>query len=74
VIFQVISKKMPKVYAFVSHQVIDVTTLIDFTRRWNTKMHDDYINGRVACTHRAMDDVEVAISALCWFRGRMFVA
>ena len=67
--------KMPEVYEFLSHRVVDLTTCKYFMENFNAAKHDAFMKAQEKCkyTHRAMDDVEASIQAFSWCRDHMLV-
>ena len=65
------------IYDFVSHQVVDVSTLLSLCKRWNPVLISELestnaLNDRQKM-HRAMFDVEDSIRTLKWCRQNLFV-
>lgn len=64
---EVLKREMPEAYAHMSHQIIDVSTVVGLTSRWSP---GDLV-GRPEQTgkgHRAMSDVEHSIETLKFFK------
>jgi len=70
---EVLKVEMPRLYRYVSHQIMDVTgffrlariCLPNKVREWDRRDNSRY-------DHRAMNDVEESITALRWVRKNVF--
>ena len=63
----------PEVYHFMSHQVIDVTTIRGLMSRWLPMKVEEFKEAKLAeCNHRAMNDVDSSLEALRWMRSNVF--
>jgi len=73
---EVLKIRMPKVYAFISHQILDMSTILGLMNRW---LPDKYIDHKAdqgahaSYDHRAMNDTESSIQTARWARANLFV-
>mmetsp|Transcript_5160 Transcript_5160/g.11422 ORF Transcript_5160/g.11422 Transcript_5160/m.11422 type:complete len:323 (+) Transcript_5160:94-1062(+) len=66
---EVLKERIRPVYDHMSHQIIDVTTLLLLCNRWGIK---HWKEGDTATAHRAMGDVERSVSTLLFLRETAF--
>lgn len=69
---EVIQRQMPKFYRYLSHQIIDISSILRVAGTWAA----DKMNNRPAKTtnydHRAMNDVRDSIESMRWIRDELF--
>lgn len=75
----VLKDRMPAIYEHMSHQIIDVSTVLGLCARWNPKVlsglwNENTKDENTNTAHRAMYDVERSISALQYTRLHAFAA
>jgi len=73
---EVLKARMPKVYAFISHQILDVSTVLGLMNRWLPEKDMDYRadqEAHASYDHRAMHDTESSIQSFRWARANLFV-
>ena len=70
---EVLKHQMPAVYNFMSHQVLDVSTVLSLARRW-TPLKLAGMPTAEAAGHRAMNDVERSIEVLNFLKGSIFLS
>ena len=64
---EVLKREIPEAYAYMSHQIVDVSTVIGLTSRWSP---EGLVGrpGQEGYGHRAMSDVEHSIETLRFFK------
>lgn len=73
---EVLKVRMPKVYAFLSHQILDVSTVLGLMNRWLPGKNPEYKadqEAHASYDHRAMHDTESSIQSFRWARANLFV-
>lgn len=69
---EVIQRQMPKFYRYLSHQIIDISSILRVAGSWAPET----MNNREAKTsnydHRAMNDVRDSIESMRWIRDGLF--
>ncbi|GMH82743.1 hypothetical protein TL16_g09365 [Triparma laevis f. inornata] len=68
---EILRKEIPEVYAHMSHQIIDVSTIINLSGKWKPEVligKPDQQGGN----HRAMSDVVYSIETLKFFKGKLW--
>jgi oligoribonuclease len=68
---EVLRATMPGVYAFVSHQVMDVSTVVNLTRMWMPTLGAQ-IPPALGYDHRASNDIDASIAMMQWFKDHLF--
>lgn len=72
---EVLKARMPKVYAYISHRILDVSTIVGLMDRWAPEKKEEWRADQQACAnynHRVLNDVDATIHSLRWARGRLF--
>jgi len=68
---EVLKEEMPRLYRYVSHRIVDVSSIFHMARLWlpeKTRIRD----ASTAYRHRALNDVEDSLDALRWARKHLF--
>lgn len=68
---EVLLQAMPNVYNFCSHQVIDVSTVLNLVRFWNPDLAAQ-MPPAMSYNHRAENDINSSIAMLKWCQGQLF--
>eukprot|EP00386_Alphamonas_edax_P006887 GDKI01022324.1.p2 GENE.GDKI01022324.1~~GDKI01022324.1.p2 ORF type:complete len:316 (+),score=110.94 GDKI01022324.1:101-1048(+) len=65
---EIIRFRMPKLYAYLNHRIIDVSTIYGLMERWAPKLLSTRPTtiGEGSAEHRAMSDIERSIALLKW--------
>lgn len=64
-------EQMPKIDKYLHYRVIDVSSIKELCRRWNTTIYDGTPSKKLS--HRALDDILETIEELKYYRRFMFV-
>ncbi|CAF3822469.1 unnamed protein product [Rotaria sordida] len=70
---EVMKTQMPTVHSYLHYRVIDVSSFREMMKRWAPSTASKFVreiaaNGKVAVSHRAMDDIEWSIELMKMFR------
>ncbi|PIA15648.1 REX2, RNA exonuclease 2 [Coemansia reversa NRRL 1564] len=66
-----LSRLMPKLTAYLSHRIIDVSSVKELARRWNHQVLQTAPYKK--CTHRALDDIVESIEELRHYKKHFFI-
>jgi len=73
---EVLKVHMPDVYDFLSHQILDVSTVVGFMSRWLPEKEAEWRmdqQSHASYDHRALHDTESSIQSMRWARSNVFV-
>lgn len=68
----VLKSEAPEVYAHLSHQIVDVSTMTSLMHRWLPKKLRRLHDARDEGNHRAMADIECSLNTTKWMREHLF--
>mmetsp|Transcript_75072 Transcript_75072/g.188977 ORF Transcript_75072/g.188977 Transcript_75072/m.188977 type:complete len:402 (+) Transcript_75072:395-1600(+) len=69
---EVLKDEMPRLYRYVSHRIIDVSSFFQMARMWLPEKLRTWDQRTSYYRHRALDDVKESIEALRWARKNIF--
>ncbi|KAJ8687108.1 hypothetical protein QAD02_022902 [Eretmocerus hayati] len=67
-----LQKYMPRVFAYLGDQVIDVSSINELARRWNKKIERK--KQRKTGDHRALGDIKDSIEELSYYKKNIFLS
>lgn len=70
---EILHREMPEIYDYMSHQIIDVSTILTLSSKWIPTKLIGRPNNTAGSAHRAMADVLYSIETLRFCRGQFFI-
>jgi len=69
---EVLMLEMPRFYSYLSHQIVDLSSMLRMGRLWLPKKLEARQKRETKYNHRALNDVEDSIETLAWIRDNLF--
>lgn len=69
---EVLKTEMPRFYRYLSHQIIDQSSIFQVARLWAPQKMDKRAGKKSDYNHRAMNDVRDSIESMHWIRKELF--
>jgi len=69
---EVLQREMPNFYRFLSHQIIDISSIFQVAALWAPDKMSQRAGRKSEYNHRAMNDVRDSIESMRWIRDELF--